>query len=206
MNRTTGKVLPIVTALVLSFGLAACADESLGDSEGAGESSLAQQTDASTASATASETRTADAGAERREERARVERGEERDGEHDEGDGEERDGEHDEGDGEEHGEEGEESGVYIARTARWSETRGDAWLQLSFNSASNSFVGRVSNTGNEPLCDVRVEVHLSTGTELGPTERTGVPYGGSINVTLPSGGEEFATWTAHHEMSPCEGQ
>ncbi len=145
------------------------------------ESSLARQTDASTPSATASETRTADAGAER-------------------------DGEHDGEEGEEHGEEGEESGDYIARTARWSETRGDAWLQLSFNSASNAFAGRVSNTGNEPLCDVRIEVHLSTGTELGPTERTGVPYGGSINVTLPSGGEEFTTWTAHHEMSPCEGE
>jgi hypothetical protein len=108
--------------------------------------------------------------------------------------------------GEEHSEEGEESGVYIARTARWSETRGDAWLQLSFNSGSNAFSGRVSNTGNEPLCDVRIEVHLSTGVELGPTEATEVPYGGSINVTVPTGGEEFATWTAHHEASPCEGE
>ena len=168
MKETTRTLLPIVTALVLSLGLAACAAESQPDADGAGESTLAQQT---------------------------AERGEERDG-----------GEHEEADGDEHGEEGEESGVYIARTASWSETRNDSWLQLSFNSASNSFVGRVSNTGNEPLCDVRVEVHLSTGIELGPTERTGVPYGGSINVTLPSGGEEFTTWTAHPEMSPCEGQ
>ena len=168
MKETTRRLLPIVTALVLSLGLAACGAESQPDADGAGESTLAQQT---------------------------AERGEERDG-----------GEHEEADGDEHGEEGEESGVYIARTASWSETRNDAWLQLSFNSASNSFVGRVSNTGNEPLCDFRVEVHLSTGIELGPTERTGVPYGGSINVTLPSGGEEFTTWTAHPEMSPCEGQ
>ena len=168
MKETIRTLLPIVTALVLSLGLAACAAESQPDADGAGESTLAQQT---------------------------AERGEERDG-----------GEHEEADGEEHGEEGEESGVYIARTASWSETRNDAWLQLSFNSASNSFVGRVSNTGNEPLCDFRVEVHLSTGIELGPTERAGVPYGGSINVTLPSGGEEFTTWTAHPEMSPCEGQ
>ena len=164
MKETTRRLLPIVTALVLSLGLAACAAESQPDADGAGESTLAQQT---------------------------AERGEERDG-----------GEQEEADGEE----GEESGVYIARTASWSETRNDAWLQLSFNSASNSFVGRVSNTGNEPLCDVRVEVHLSTGIELGPTGRTGGPYGGSINVTLPSGGEEFTTWTAHPEMSPCEGQ
>ena len=168
VKETTRRLFPIVTALVVSLGLAACAAESQPDADGAGESTLAQQT---------------------------AERGEERDG-----------GEHQEADGDEHSEEGAESGVYIARTASWSETRNDAWLQLSFNSASNSFVGRVSNTGNEPLCDFRVEVHLSTGIELGPTERTGVPYGGSINVTLPSGGEEFTTWTAHPEMSPCEGQ
>ncbi len=168
MKETTRRLLPIVIALVLSLGLAACAAESQPEADRGGESTLAQQTD---------------------------ERGEERDG-----------GEQEEADGDEHGEEGVESGVYIARTASWSETRNDAWLQLSFNSASNSFVGRVSNTGNEPLCDFRVEVHLSTGIELGPTERTGVPYGGSINVTLPSGGEEFTTWTAHPEMSPCEGQ
>lgn len=165
VKETTRRLLPIVTALVLSLGLAACAAESQPDADGAGESTLAQQTD----ERSSSESRTEVASAERREE-------------------------------------GEESGVYIARTASWSETRNDAWLQLSFNSASNSFVGRVSNTGNEPLCDFRVEVHLSTGIELGPTERTGVPYGGSINVTLPSGGEEFTTWTAHPEMSPCEGQ
>ena len=191
MKETTRRLLPIVTALVLSLGLAACAAESQPDADGAGESTLAQQTD----ERSSSESRTEVASAERREERDG--------GEHEEADGEEHS---DKGDGEEHGEEGEESGVYIARTASWSETRNDAWLQLSFNSASNSFVGRVSNTGNEPLCDFRVEVHLSTGIELGPTERTGVPYGGSINVTLPSGGEEFTTWTAHPEMSPCEGQ
>jgi len=165
VKETTRRLLPIVTALVVSLGLAACAAESQPDADGAGESTLAQQTD----ERSSSESRTEVASAERREE-------------------------------------GVESGVYIARTASWSETRNDAWLQLSFNSASNSFVGRVSNTGNEPLCDFRVEVHLSTGIELGPTERTGVPYGGSINVTLPSGGEEFATWTAHPEVSPCEGQ
>ena len=165
MKETTRRLFPIVTALVVSLGLAACAAESQPDADGAGESTLAQQTD----ERSSSESRTEVASAERREE-------------------------------------GVESGVYIARTASWSETRNDAWLQLSFNSASNSFVGRVSNTGNEPLCDFRVEVHLSTGIELGPTERTGVPYGGSINVTLPSGGEEFTTWTAHPEMSPCEGQ
>ena len=135
MKETTRRLLPIVTALVLSLGLAACGAESQPDADGAGESTLAQQTD----ERSSSESRTEVASAERREER----------------DG----GEHEETDGEE----GEESGVYIARTASWSETRNDAWLQLSFNSASNSFVGRVSNTGNEPLCDVRVEVHLSTG-------------------------------------------
>ncbi len=162
MKETTGRLPLIVTALVLSFGLAACGNESQPDADGAGESALAQQT--------------------------------ERDG-----------GEHEEGDGEEHSEEGEESEVQIARGARWIATRDDVRLILSFNSESESFTGRAENSANEPLC-VRVEVHLSTGIELGPTETIVVPYGGSAPVTLSAEGEEFATWSAHTESSPCDGE
>ena len=182
MKEATGRLPLIVTALVLSFGLAACADEPQADADGAGESALAQQTDASTPSVSGTVG-------------ASAERGEERDGD-----------EHGaEGDGEEHSEEGEESGVQIARGARWIATRDDVRLILSFNSESESFTGRAENSANEPLC-VRVEVHLSTGTELGPTETIVVPYGGSAAVTLPAGGEEFAMWSAHTESSPCDGE
>ncbi|WP_420461584.1 hypothetical protein [Candidatus Palauibacter sp.] len=50
---------------------------------------------------------------------------------------------------------------------------------------------------------MRVEVHLSTGTELGPTERTDLAPGGSTAVEMAAGGEAFERWTAHPEMSAC---
>ena len=207
MKKTTRRSLPIVTAMILSFGLAACANEPQDDAEGAGESSLAQQTD----EGTVGESRIEVQGAERSEERDGDGRREERDGEEhrEEGDGDER---REEGDGEEHSEEGEhdeegeEPGVQIARLATWDATRNGARLVLSFNAASNAFVGRVENTTRETLCAVRVEVHLSTGIELGPTERTDVPSGGATAVTLPTGGQDFATWTAHPEISSCGGR
>ncbi len=68
---------------------------------------------------------------------------------------------------------------------------------------SGAFVGRVENTTRQTLCAVRVEVHLSTGTELGPTERTDLPSGEAATVELPTAGEVFDTWTAHPEVSPC---
>lgn len=207
MRETTRSLLPFVTAMVLSWGLAACGNESQDDVEGASESSLAQQTDESTSG----ESRLEVAGAERGEARDGDERRERGSGdEHRErGDGDEH---REAGDGEEHSEEGdhdeegEESGIQIAHNATWDATRNGARLVLSFNAASNAFVGRVENTTTGTLCAVRVEVHLSTGIELGPTERTDLPPGGATAVTLPTEGEDFATWTAHPEISSCGGR
>ena len=119
-------------------------------------------------------------------------------GEHAEAHGEHGEAGHDEG-----GEEGEESGEYIAREQTWDKTRRGARLVLSFDAASNAFVGTVENTTEAMLCAVRVEVHLSSGTELGPTERTDVPSGKKIEVRLPTEGEAFESWTAHPEVSAC---
>ena len=110
-------------------------------------------------------------------------------------------GEHDED-----GKEGEESGERIGREDAWDTTRNGARLILAFDPASNAFVGTVENTTREMLCAVRVEVHLSTGTELGPTERTDLPSGETTVVELPTAGEVFDSWTAHPEISPCTGE
>ncbi len=117
-------------------------------------------------------------------------------------------GEHGEGgEGGEHGsgEEREESGEQIGPEDTWDATRNGARLVLSFDRASNAFVGTVENTTRQTLCAVRVEVHLSTGTELGPTERTDLPSGETTVVELPTAGEVFDTWTAHPEVSSCTG-
>jgi hypothetical protein len=81
--------------------------------------------------------------------------------------------------------------------------RRGARLVLSFDSDSNAFVGTVENTTEQRLCAIRVEVHLSTGTELGPTARIDLPAGQTTSVTLPTEGEAFESFTAHSEMSPC---
>ena len=189
MIESTARLFVILAATVLSFGLAACAGGSQAHEEGAGEASHAEA---------AGESSAAEAGGEHSE--AREGRGE-HGGEHGEGD------EHGEG-GESHGEggeEGEESGVYIGAGETWDVVRREVRLVLSFERASNAFVGTVTNTTSETLCAVRVEVHLSTGPELGPTERTDVRAGQSIDVRLPTAGEAFDTWTAHPEISACSG-
>ena len=104
---------------------------------------------------------------------------------------------------EEGGSEGEESGEYLGRGETWDRTRRGARLILSFDPARKAFRGNVENTTPARLCAVRVEVHLSTGTELGPTERTDLAPGASVAVELPTAGEEFTAWTAHPEISAC---
>ena len=117
--------------------------------------------------------------------------------------GEEGEGEHGEEGDHGEGEEGEESGTYIARNETWDRTRRGARLVLTFNAERNAFVGTVENMTEQTLCAVRVEVHLGGGTELGPTTRTDVPSGGTIDVELPTEGAGFETWTAHPELSAC---
>lgn len=63
-------------------------------------------------------------------------------------------------------------------------------------------IGR-GDTTDATICAVRVEVHLSGGTELGPTERQDLGAGGSGEVVLSAGGEDVESWTAHPETSAC---
>jgi hypothetical protein len=134
----------------------------------------------------------------------------ERDGDGDErehGDGDER--EHGDGDEREHGdgagEEGEEGGTVIRIDETWDALRRGARLVLRFVPATGAFVGTVENTTQLTMCAVRVEVHLSEGIELGPTERADLPPGETVDVQLFAFGEVFEAWTAHPEMSNCEG-
>ena len=203
--RDSGRSLfMILAAAVLSFGLTACANESREHEEGSGEASHAEAASESSAAESGGEHAMAEAGSESGEggehSEARESRGE-HGGEHAEGD-EHGEGEESHGEG---GEEGEESGVYIGVGETWDVVRRGARLVLAFERAPNAFVGTVTNTTSETLCAVRVEVHLSTGTELGPTERTDVRAGQSTAVRLPTAGEAFDTWTAHPELSACSG-
>jgi hypothetical protein len=196
MNGLTRRLFPIVTAGMMVFWLAACAGESQADAEGgeaAGEHAAMEG---------GGEGSGGEGSGEHREGGEAREGGETREG----GEG----GEHSEGgEGGEHGgegghdEAGEESGVYIGAAETWDVLRNGARLVMSFDSESNAFVGTVENTTEQKLCAIRVEVHIDSGTELGPTPLVDLPAGQTTSVTLPTEGEAFESFTAHPEMSPC---
>lgn len=94
----------------------------------------------------------------------------------------------------------EESGTELALDQSYDQVRNGARLILTYDAQSNSFIGTVENTTDDILKQVRVEVHLSNGVELGPTTPTDLNPGESIDVTLTAPGNGFDGWTAHPEV------
>ena len=107
-------------------------------------------------------------------------------------------GEHDEGS--ESDEDGEESGTQFGLSETFDEVRAGARLVLSYDSAANAFKGTVENTTEGTLRRVRVEVHLSNGTELGPTTPVDMASGQAVDITLPATSQPFTSWSAHPEV------
>ncbi len=107
-------------------------------------------------------------------------------------------GEH--GGGSESGEGDEESGTQFELGETFDEVRAGARLVLSYDSDANAFLGTVENTTGATLSRVRVEVHLSNGTELGPTTPVDLAPGQVVDVTLPATSEPFTSWSAHPEV------
>ena len=117
-----------------------------------------------------------------------------------------------EGSGGESGGEGSESGSeegsganQLAPDETFDMVRGGARLILSYDAASNSFKGTVENTTNNVLNRVRIEVHLSNGTELGPTTPVDLPPGEVLAIDLPSTQASLTGWVAHAEVGGGEG-
>ena len=102
--------------------------------------------------------------------------------------------------GRERGAGGEEGGAYLAKMTRQDEVFANgARLVLQFNPNTQAFVGSVTNTTARTLSQVRVEIHLDNGTELGPTKRIDVEPGRTIPVELGTFGNEFSSWVSHPE-------
>ncbi|HUT30176.1 MAG TPA: FxLYD domain-containing protein [Sedimentisphaerales bacterium] len=121
-------------------------------------------------------------------------------GEHDRDGGEHGgEGEHDR-DGAGHGEEGEESGAELRLNETYDNVRNGARLILAYAAQSNSFSGTVENTTDKTLKQVRVEVHLSNGKELGPTTPADLGPGQRREVRLVATNKDFDGWTAHPEV------
>ena len=121
--------------------------------------------------------------------------------------GESSEGEGSEGEGSEHASagEGEESGNTLTLTERYDTVRKGARLVLVYDVESNAFIGTVENTTSSALQQVRGEVHLSNGVELGPTAPVDLAPGQKVEVRLPATAQTFAGWTPHAEVGPGTG-
>ena len=65
----------------------------------------------------------------------------------------------------------EVSGTNLAPNETSDAVRGGARVFLYYDAGADAFVDTVEDTTSNVLSQVRVEVHLSNGTELGPTTR-----------------------------------
>ena len=100
------------------------------------------------------------------------------------------------------GSEGSEdaAAAQLAPDETFDMVRSGAHLILSYDAATNHFKGTVTNTTNNVLTRVRIEVHLSNGTELGPTTPIDLAPGETAPVDLPSTTASFTTWVTHAEV------
>ena len=110
------------------------------------------------------------------------------------------------GEGPESGSGGEEgSASMLSPNETFVAVRGGARLILNYDATGNAFTGTVENTTSNALSNVRIEVHLSNGTELGPTSPVDMAPGQVIDVNLPSTQASFTGWVAHAEVGGGEG-
>ncbi|MDE0089325.1 MAG: FxLYD domain-containing protein [Candidatus Poribacteria bacterium] len=101
-------------------------------------------------------------------------------------------------------EDGEESGTELALNETYDRVRNGARLILTYDAQSNAFKGTVENTTSETLKQVRVEVHLSNGKELGPTPAADLAPAQKRDVQLIATSTDFDGWTAHPEVGAGE--
>ena len=101
------------------------------------------------------------------------------------------------------GEEGSGAGM-LAPNETFDMTRAGARLIMNYDAPGNAFTGTVENTSNNTLTNVRIEIHLSNGAELGPTTPVDMAPGEVININLPSTPESFTGWTPHAEVGSGE--
>ena len=94
----------------------------------------------------------------------------------------------------------EESNTELALNETYDLVRNGAQLILTYDAQSNSFKGTVENSTDETPEQVQVEVHLSNGTELGPTTPADLSPGEKRGIELAAADNDFDRWTAHPEV------
>jgi len=97
-------------------------------------------------------------------------------------------------------------GIYLPKMTNQDKVFANgARLVLEFDPATQVFVGSVTNSTARTLPQVRVEVHLDNGTELGPTRRIDLAPGETVPVELGAFGNGFSAWVSHPEAGVEDG-
>ncbi len=99
---------------------------------------------------------------------------------------------------------GEESAVRLGLTETFDTMRAGTRLILRYDAGTMTFTGTVENTTGQTLTNVRVEIHLSNGVELGPMVVGDLAAGETRPVTLDATGQSFTTWSPHAEVGAGE--
>jgi len=98
-------------------------------------------------------------------------------------------------------EEGEESGKELGLDEIFDQEHNGIRLILAYHRASFSFIGSVENVTDKTIKKVRVEVHLSNGADLPPSEPKDLEPGEKSGVKIEATGQVFEWWKAHVESS-----
>ena len=93
-----------------------------------------------------------------------------------------------------------ESGTQYGLTDTARESRSGVDLVMQYNAGQQRFTGTVTNTTSAAVSNVRVEIHLSNGVELGPTAGVTLSAGQTHSVELDAGGQSFTAWSVHVEL------
>ncbi len=93
-----------------------------------------------------------------------------------------------------------EGGTQYAKSETAKESRSGVNLTLSFDSEQEAFTGELENTTDATVSQVRVEIHLSNGVELGPTPNIDLVAGETSPVELDASGQTFTHYSAHIEI------
>ncbi len=98
-----------------------------------------------------------------------------------------------------------ESGTRWNRNETATDTRNGVSLIISYNVGAQRFDGTMTNTTGSTVTNVRVEIHLSNGTELGPTPRVDLAPRENRPVTLDASGQNFDWYSVHVEIGSGSG-
>jgi hypothetical protein len=98
----------------------------------------------------------------------------------------------------------EQSGKNYGLDETYDHVHAGIRLILAYHKASTSFIGTVENTTEKTIKSVRVEVHLSNKTELGPTEPMNLAPGDRTGIKLEAAAHVFSWWKAQVEVGSSE--